>query len=1521
MVDINFSNIRQFEGSQQKGFEELVCQLAHLESPENANYFVRKEGSGGDAGVECYWKLNDGSEHAWQAKYFLDNLSDGQWNQINKSVKTALNKHPKITKYYISLPKDRTDSRKVINGTPSKSELDKWKDHVKKWKKIAEEKEMNVEFIFWGKHDLCLKLQQDTFEYAGRALYWFSEPFLNTGSLIKIAEKSKELLGERFTADPNIKLHIAEKFDCIGLTKRWEEKFKKHFDFCLDIKKEYKHLYDIYIETYENLPIINLLKEDIEKLEQELNTAIKTKEYLKNINLIKNLVTNINENIRALNKLLSDAENKENKKLKFKGKSISKNIEESILKYIKSIFEKAEYLYVFFSDNAINFGVNRSMLLTGEEGIGKSHLLCDLSMKRLADDLPTLFLLGQHYPGGDPLDFICSELDLQNISKNKVFGALDSFGESKNSNFLIIIDAINEGNNREDWPNYIEKILIYLRTFSHISIIFSCKTTYKEYLVPDIDQLNELEHNGFKGYGNKAVFEYLKKYNVSILGTPVLSPEFTNPLFLKIICCSLLNNKIILSPKGLNGSKILFEFYFKKIRDDINRIKRYRPNENIVRKAIEAFVKQLYFENTYGIVNNEARKIINSFDYQDKTNNGESLFDLLINKGVLAYDLITKDDKKTEIVRFTYERFSDFMIAKHIIENCESVEEIAELFKPDNEIGRIIDEDNCFNFRGIIEALGIIIPEKFQKEFIEFMDFKDDKSYLYSWFIETTFINTILWRTPDSISEESLNILKKLDAKVIYDILLSLSTEPDHPWNAKFLNKILSKKTMPERDATWSIYVAENEESIVKTLIAWSINAELGAIENERLKLLSITLLWMTTTSNRKVRDQATKSLSRVLFYIPEYIVDFMKKFDGCNDVYLLERLYASVYGAIVYLKDTNIIKNISMYIYNSQFKDNRPFPNILLRDYARRIIEFAYYKKNLDNSMVDPKFFRPPYYSDWPIENPLIEEVNNIVDETSLIKNSIMGFPGDFGRYIMRSVHRWSCTQINESRPITKNELKKQFAKKLPDDICKKYINYIEEKENQNKPKNNADTDILELIASIKELKKENIEQIDISEININEKEENPWKILEEEIILNLNEFEKEQFRWINGMSYSDAPAEFSRKWAQRWVCKKTYELGWEKKLFDDFDTKERYGYDRGIKKIERIGKKYQWIAFHELLARMADNLIWIDPGYYDVDESKFFGPWQINRRDIDPTLWIRRTGNYKLNNEEEKVPWWQPFTFPFTISKMDNQLKWLFNKEGIPEFEKLLLVTDPKDKKQWFALQGISIWSKKPSLDILPYQDAWYRINSCVIYKKDFEKAKSELKGKRFTNPDLINISSNGGQGYFGEFPWHTYYNCITEWKNFEKVGFENFNLNLDIKYLSPVCEYMWESSGYDFSIDDYIKFYTPSPKIIHDLSLTNNNVYPGCWKNGKKETVFMDPSVSNKGPSYGLIRKDIFVDWLNKNDLMIIWLIGGEKNLIPQKSTEYYGRLIFNGFYYFCNGEINGETQIKKEKGGEI
>lgn len=115
-MEINFSHIRTHDGSKNSGLEELICQIAHLQKPDNGKRFVKKDGAGGDAGVECYWILEDDSEICWQAKYFLEGMNSSRWQQIDESFATALEKHPKLAHYIVCLPLDKADSRKKGKG-------------------------------------------------------------------------------------------------------------------------------------------------------------------------------------------------------------------------------------------------------------------------------------------------------------------------------------------------------------------------------------------------------------------------------------------------------------------------------------------------------------------------------------------------------------------------------------------------------------------------------------------------------------------------------------------------------------------------------------------------------------------------------------------------------------------------------------------------------------------------------------------------------------------------------------------------------------------------------------------------------------------------------------------------------------------------------------------------------------------------------------------------------------------------------------------------------------------------------------------------------------------------------------------------------------------------------------------------------------------------------------------------------------------------------------------------------------
>ena len=121
-----------------------------------------------DAGVECFWQLPNSDAWAWQAKFFLSMPTARQWSDVDRSVRTAIAKHPRSTRYTVCFPLDFADARRK----GQKSAMDRWHERVAKWQEWAKAKKRSMEFEFWGEHAISGWLAEE--RHRGRYWFWFS---------------------------------------------------------------------------------------------------------------------------------------------------------------------------------------------------------------------------------------------------------------------------------------------------------------------------------------------------------------------------------------------------------------------------------------------------------------------------------------------------------------------------------------------------------------------------------------------------------------------------------------------------------------------------------------------------------------------------------------------------------------------------------------------------------------------------------------------------------------------------------------------------------------------------------------------------------------------------------------------------------------------------------------------------------------------------------------------------------------------------------------------------------------------------------------------------------------------------------------------------------------------------------------------------------------------------------------------------------------------------------------------------
>ena len=95
----------------------------------------------------------------------------------------------------------------------------------------------------------------------------------------------------------------------------------------------------------------------------------------------------------------------------------------------------------------------------------------------------------------------------------------------------------------------------------------------------------------------------------------------------------------------------------------------------------------------------------------------------------------------------------------------------------------------------------------------------------------------------------------------------------------------------------------------------------------------------------RFLRDKATKALVNLFTPRIKVLNKVIHQFINIDDPYVLERLCAVAYGCAMRSIDNEAIEELAKDVYEWIFNAETPYPHILLRDYARGIIELALHR------------------------------------------------------------------------------------------------------------------------------------------------------------------------------------------------------------------------------------------------------------------------------------------------------------------------------------------------------------------------------------------------------------------------------------------------------------------------------------------------------------------------------------------------------------------------------------------------
>jgi energy-coupling factor transporter ATP-binding protein EcfA2 len=881
---IDFSKILSFNLGQRHSFEELVCQLARRESFPEHSVFRRVEGAGGDGGVEAYWTKPNGRKTGYQAKYFL-RIGDIGWDQIDESVTQALISHPELECYVVALPCDLTDrSGKKQRGQTG---WDNWSARVQKWEAEASAVGIkDIAFQVWPKSALTARLANSNVE--GLREFFFGDILL---SIQWFGNKIQEVilaLDERFHPEDHVDVRIERLFSVISRAPSYREELLKALHAIGKFALPGKRLSALKQNPEEKL-CNDLQKTFVELLGIDDQISFDPQHDWDAegwCNLASKLLV-ANEKLQQWHWKYESSLSKEN----HERYNLRQCIQES-----RELDEAVDLLTKLLRSRYMDAEKEGIAFIRGNAGSGKSHLLAKCADNAIKHEQPAILLLGQRLNDSEIWTQISQILGLTGRSTDQILGALDAAGKSAGVRTLLLIDAINEGAGTRYWRNQISSLVHKLKGFTHVCCIISCRSEYFEQAVPCAiaKQYPVFDIRGFETPEEQlnAARVYLDRRGIARPSTPWLSPEFVNPLFLRSVCLSLERDKRSEFPPGLTGTRQILKYYLESIGRNITEKEGSTISlvPKLGRAVLDIAGKMLERKKDFLELDICSDTIVAHFrNINPKTE--PDWLSVFLNNGLLRKDPnpSSGDDFVDEdVVRFSFQRFQDFLMAERALQD---VEEVDGLFDDKGPLGFCIKVDQfSWEWRGLMDALAVALPEKLQIELVDALPGGGAK-WWDDWSIHKAFAESVKWRARSTFTDRTIELLNDFRNPESLELLLQVAVSADHPWNAELLHKDLERRKLPDRDAFWTMWInaqSDDVDSSVGVLIEWCRIGQAPHTNPENQFLAGLVLCWFFTSSNRAIRDKSTKALANLLLTSEDIFPKLLSRFVDVDDLYIL---------------------------------------------------------------------------------------------------------------------------------------------------------------------------------------------------------------------------------------------------------------------------------------------------------------------------------------------------------------------------------------------------------------------------------------------------------------------------------------------------------------------------------------------------------------------------------------------------------------------------------------------------------
>ncbi|MFJ8010589.1 NACHT domain-containing protein [Streptomyces fagopyri] len=1357
--------------------------------------------------MEWYNLAPDGQVHGFQVKYVHE--LDALLPLARESLAAVGRNRPRrnVTRMIFMVCIDLPDPAHVRKGKPVVGARQRWEQAVASWKTQLEGTE-DIEVELLGSGELLERLLAPGNE--GRLWFFFHRRALGAEWLKEQFTRAAQIAHDRYTPQHHIPLPIASVLDACAMAGPLTERVDQHVEMFRTTVSEAQ-------VAWQSRPA---LARDADA-GQLASVAGRLEGLLARLSRIADELHLAVESVTAAglpaDRMATAAE--EGSRLVFDVRQAQREWSELVgtdeddrsADTIRILLLTLDQLSGLCRSDEARAAEAKAWVLLGEAGQGKTHLLVDATRRALEAGRPAVTVFGELMAAEDPLTEIARQMGLGDVPHTVLLQALDAAGAAANTRFLLMIDALNDAEEPGRWRSRLPQLWAQTEPYDHVAVVVSCRSSLMDVVLPADVAAHHVpctDHPGFAGHEVEALESYLQKAPSALPRTPLLAPAFSNPLFVKLYCESL--EAVPEEQRGIAARtqhrSAVFDSFLERRAHQIHLALHLDAGERVVQRAVKELAWQMARAGREVLPQQQVRDIIAPFAAH-LTRWPDTLLGQMVVHGVLASERFRTVGGQPEAgYGFGYQAFSDDRIVDAMLsEHAAEVENAAAAgtLAPASPLRAWLEAASP----NLVEAATVLLAERTGRELIDLLGAgqdagTEDRSKFNRFALYVSLVRTLALRDARSVSRRTAVLLEQAADQfdlgpMTLEATLGVSAQTGHLLNADHLHRTLCAMAPADRDVTWGIpiYDVLSRSGALHRLLRWAeqlptpqplrpSSATAAAApwaprragstgtptvahqppEPEVVRLAATTLVWTLVSSNRFLRDRATKALVQLFLGYPKVLTGLLDRFlhtdvRAVDDPYVFERLAVVAYGVVARSRAStghhtllaDVAGRLLDHVYGDVASPSHASVNALLCDAASRVIQEAF-EAGVISEADAARCAHPhpcPDLGQAPDEETIDAQYpSRDADDERVwgsLRASLLGL-ADFTNYeIEPAVRTFSQLPLATPAPAPAHQRRNQPPLLVPDKV---------------------EAFTLSLPTSVRDAlgTPQAVTRL------LNER----WRA--------RRVLTDEQNRLLEQCAQPPTPEEqlsdtpVDKKWASRWIFDHTVQRGWTPEQFASFDNTHGAGRGREGHKAERIGKKYQWLGLHALVERLANQRHVIQR--HADDPARYPGAAALLLLDIDPTL---PPAAHPLSPTATAAPEdtatanTAHATFPLTVPDgrwnppppvlpaTDQLADWLQQDTTLPDLG-MLSVREDGQGQQWVVLYEYATDSVGGP-EWKGQAEQWHLIHSWLLEKAHYQPAMDFLAQRTLM-----------GRWMPGPPSWHGLYLANLPRRTPERDGWDN-------------------------------------------------------------------------------------------------------------------------------------------------